>query len=323
METASCSCCVVTLAMGRPAINAALTGRPFPPAGRPAGRAGRHNSRHHRRIGGYQRAPTRGPAMNRRQLMMLAGGLPLMSTAYAQDANAPQPSRRSVLAVGRPVAGAERPGRRPARPGEAAARRLPRGAGQCRVCRLLQRPEEPVADRRQRRPDPDQRLGRCLDVDAQRLCRGRAQCSRRRGRSQLRAHPSTAARREGRRSLLSGDVERTGLAAGVDARHEPHRAARRLCRPGLQRSPAAGGVAGRRRGVAAGLRRGLQGRPLRAGRRLHHGGRGRPDPERRLRHLLQALRPGGRRPDRGRGGDGRRHGAHRQCLHQRRTCSGP
>ena len=59
-----------------------------------------------------------------------------------------------------------------------------------------------------------------------------------------------------------------------------------------------------------------QGRPLRAGRRLHHGGRGRPDPERRLRHLLQALRPGGGRPDRGRGGDGRRHGAHRQRLHQ-------
>ena len=39
--------------------------------------------------------------MNRRQLMMLAGGLPLMSTAYAQDAK-----RRAA-------APEIRPGRRP------------------------------------------------------------------------------------------------------------------------------------------------------------------------------------------------------------------
>ena len=64
---------------------------------------------------------------------------------------------------------------------------------------------------------------------------------------------------------------------------------------GCKRCAAAGGVGRRRRGVAASLRRRRQGGPLCAGRRLHHRGRGRPDPERRLRQLLQALRPGGGR----------------------------
>ena len=37
----------------------------------------------------------------------------------------------------------------------------------------------------------------------------------------------------------------------------------------------------------------------------------------------KALRHGGGEPARGRGRDRRRRGAHRQCLHQSRTCSGP
>src|SRR6185436_7757643 len=60
---------------------------PCPPsaAACPTGRAGRHNSRHHRQAGRYEGVLKRGLAMNRRQLMMLAGGLPLMSTAHAQS----------------------------------------------------------------------------------------------------------------------------------------------------------------------------------------------------------------------------------------------
>ena len=256
--------------------------------------------------------------MNRRQLMMLAGGLPLMSTAYAQT----QAMRRS------------RPGD-PSWPSAAQWQELNArvggqlvqvkppldacrgGAGQRRVRRLLQRPEEPLADRRQRRADPDQRLGRCLDVDAQRLCRGRAQRGRRRGRGQLRAHPSPAAGREGRRPQLSGDVERAGFAAGVDARHEPHRAARRLRRPGLQRSrrsrrcrwaPAWCGCTPTTPSTKAG--RYVQGggcTTVGVAGLIQSGGFG---------SFSKRYGTGGGRPARGRGGDGRRHGAHRQRLHQ-------
>ncbi len=217
---------------------------------------------------------------------------------------------------------ARRESGRAARAGALAARGLPQRARECRVRGGLPRPQEPLVHRRQCRAHPDQRLGRCLDVGAQRLCCRRAQHRRRGGGGRLRAHAPAAARGEGRRTQLPGHVERGRLAAGVDAADGSHRHPRRLRRPRLQRRSAAGGVDRRRRGLAARLCRRRQGRPLRAGRRLPHRGRGRPGPERRLRQLLQALRLGGRQPDRGRGGDGGRRRAHRQRLHQSRPVLG-
>ena len=197
--------------------------------------------------------------MNRRQLLMLTGGLPLMSTAYAQTAKSglpPQPPRRSVLAVGGPVGRAQGKSGRPAGRGALAARCLPRRARRRGMRGGLPRPEEPLVHRRQRRADPDQRLGRCLDLDAQRLCRCRAQHGRRGGGRRLRAHAPPAARGEGRRPLLSGHVERARLAARLDAHDGPHRAARwRSSARAAAMRPQPAVSLGRRRGVATRLRR--------------------------------------------------------------------
>ena len=62
-----------------------------------------------------------------------------------------------------------------------------------------------------------------------------------------------------------------------------------------------------------------QGGPLRPGRRLPDRGRRRPDPERRLRQLLEGLRDGGGEPAGGRDRHRRWRGEDRQRLHQ----SGP
>ena len=65
-----------------------------------------------------------------------------------------------------------------------------------------------------------------------------------------------------------------------------------------------------------------EGGPLRPGRRLHDRGRRRPDPERRLRQLLEGLRHGRGEPAGGRDRHRRRRGEDRQRLHAIRTCSG-
>ena len=103
-------------------------------------------------------------------------------------------------------------------------------------------------------------------------------------------------------------------------------AARRVRRRGLRRR---GTRRSRRSRVGAGALWGqvydavtTQGRPLRAGRRLHDRRRRGPDPERRLRQLLQGLRPGRGEPAGGRGRHRRRRRADRQCLHASRSCSG-
>ena len=113
---------------------------------------------------------------------------------------------------------------RAARPGALAARGLPQRARERRVRGGLPRPQEPLVHRRQCRAHPDQRLGRCLDVGAQRLCRRRAQHRRRGGGGRLRAHAPAAAGGEGRRPQLPGHVERGRLAAGLDAADGSHRA---------------------------------------------------------------------------------------------------
>ena len=177
--------------------------------------------------------------MNRRTLMMLAGGLPLMSTAHAQTAKpAFRRSRPGDPAWPSAAQWSELNARSAANSSQVRspieACRI--SARQRRVRGALPRPEEPLVHRRRCRADPDQRLGRRLDVDAQRLCRRRAQHRRRGGGRQLRAHASAAARGQGRRPLLPGHVERARFPAGVDAQDGSHRAARRLRRPGLQGS---------------------------------------------------------------------------------------
>jgi len=249
-----------------------------------------------------------------------------MSTAYAQSPKtrlSPQPPGRSFLAVGGAMGRARRESGRPAHASALAARGLPQRARGCRVRGGLPWPQEPLVHRRQCRAHPDQRLGRCLDIGAQRLCCRRAQHRRRGGGGRLCAHAPVAAGGEGRRTQLPGHVERGRLAAGCGRgpmdRIDIHDA---FVGQGCSDAAQPAVVDRHRRRLAARLCRRRQGRPLRAGRRLPHRGRGRPGAERRLRQLLQALRLGGGQPDRGRGGDGGRRRAHRQRLHQCRPVLG-
>ena len=140
-----------------------------------------------------------------------------------------------------------------------------------------------------------QRLDGCLDVDAQRLCRGGARMPPTwRRRSNFARHPQPAAGGEGRRPQLPGRLERAGFAADLDPRHGTRSSCTTPSSPqGSQRGhrsrPCALGAGAIWGDAYAAVT--TQGRTLRAGRRLHHRGRRRPGAERRLRQLLQALRP--------------------------------
>ena len=121
---------------------------------------------------------------------------------------------------------------------------------------------------------------------------------RRGRRRQLRARAQSAARRQRRRSQLPGHLQCRRLAADLDAGDERHRVARRICRPGMRGNGSAAACRhGRgRRNLDACLRcRDDQGRALRAGRRMHHRRGRRPDPERRVRQLLEGVWHGRRR----------------------------
>ena len=146
----------------------------------------------------------------------------------------------------------------------------------------------------------------------------------RRGR-QFRPREQSAARREGRRPQLPGHLQRRRLVADLDAGDERGHPARRVRRRrvrGTQRA-AAGGHGRGGRDLGAGLRRRHdEGGPLRPGRRLPDRGRRGPDPERRLRQLLEGLRHGRGEPAGGRDRHRRRRGEDRQRLHAIRTCSG-
>ena len=267
--------------------------------------------------------------MNRRRLLRAAAaaspllpGLSPWTPAPARAAEAPRPVSRV-----RPAD--------PAWPPEAAWDRLGRDVGGRLVrvesplaaCLEAPRPplrrgpqgaEEPLLPRRRGRADPVARLGRRLDVRAERL-RRRRRDHRGRGRGgRLRPRERPAARGEGRRPQLPGHLQRPGLAAGLDAPDGRDHPARRVRPRRLRRTAraAAGGHGRGRRDLGAGLRRRHdEGGPLRPGRRLPDRGRRRAGPGRRLRQLLEGVRHGRGEPAGGRGRHRRRDGADRQRLH--------
>ena len=185
-------------------------------------------------------------------------------------------------------------------------------------------PPQSVFHRRSGRHDADVRLGRCLEVHAERLRRcgtDHGACCR---RGELRPRAQSAAGDQGRRTQLSRHLQRAGLAADLDAGDEPHRAARCVRGTGLRRRrAAAGGLGGSRCDLDARLRCGDdEGRPLRARRRLHDRRRRGSYPERRLRHLLEELRHRRGQPAGGRDRHRRWRGAHRQCVQRSRAVLG-
>ena len=204
-------------------------------------------------------------------------------------------------------------------------RRLPCRAALADVRGAVSHAAEPVGDRRRRRHDAGLRLGRRVDLVAERLRRGRAPRGRRRRRRRLRARTARAPRRQGRRPQLPGHVQRARFAPGVDAAHE-RGDARRSLRSGRLRRPhraAARGALRRGRGVGARLRRRDDARRrLRAGGRLHDRGRRGVGAKRRLRQLLEGVRHRRRQPARGRGRDRRRQDPRLQRLQRRRSVLG-
>ena len=84
----------------------------------------------------------------------------------------------------------------------------------------VQGTQESLLPRRRGRADPVARLGRGLDVAAERLRGRRQDDGRRRRRGQFRADEQSAARGQRRRPQLPGDIERRRLPADLDAPHE-------------------------------------------------------------------------------------------------------
>ena len=100
------------------------------------------------------------------------------------------------------------------------------------------------------------RLAGCLDAGAERLCdqgaqRGRCRCGR-----EFRAHEQSQARRERHRAFLSGNIQRTRLAADLDARHEQGDGPRCVRAQRIERRARAGRQRGSGRRVDRSLRRG-------------------------------------------------------------------
>src|ERR1700728_393667 len=84
------------------------------------------------------------------------------------------------------------------------------------------------------------RLVRRLDARTQRVCRESAKRCRRGGCCEIRARQQSAACRQRYGPFLPRDIERTRLAAGVDARYERRDAARCICRSRLRGQGRAG-----------------------------------------------------------------------------------
>ena len=186
----------------------------------------------------------------------------------------------------------------------------------------VQGSEEPVLPRRRGRADAVSWLGRRLDVETERVCGGRPDDGRCRRRGQFRPRAQSAARRESRRPQLPGHIQRGRLPADLDPRDECDHRARCVRRCRLRGTPraAASGHGRGGRDLGPGLRsRHDAGGPLRPGRRLHDRGRRRPDPERRLRKLLEGLWDGGGEPAGSRDRHRRWRREDRERLHQ----SGP
>jgi hypothetical protein len=146
---------------------------------------------------------------------------------------------------------AEPGGRRPADQGSLAARRLSRCAASRRLQRSARGIEEPLLYRRPARTDPEYGVGRRLGLTPQCLRGAGRDRARRRRRHQLCPQKQPPARRQGRRSFLSGYLQCRRFAADLDPSNEPDRVAQRVCRAGLRRKnrAPAGGYGRRRRDV--------------------------------------------------------------------------
>ena len=161
------------------------------------------------------------------------------------------------------------------------------------------------------------RLARRVDRRLQRLCSRRERCVGRRRGGEIRPAISTAPGDQGDGTRLPRALQRARFVAGVDAPDAQGRRPRRVHPPGLRSGGARTGGDSRSgdalaRGVPGGDR---QARPLRPGRRLHHGrSRWRIHARRRVRKLVEEI--WNRRGEHARGGSGhrRRQGAGRKRL---------
>ena len=84
---------------------------------------------------------------------------------------------------------------------------------------LLDNIHNPLLHRRPAGIDTNLGMGGCVGEQTQRLRRGGKQRRTHRGGGELRKGKRFAAGGEGRRAQLSGNLERGGFAAGVDAAH--------------------------------------------------------------------------------------------------------
>ena len=127
-----------------------------------------------------------------------------------------------------------------------------------RVQRIVPRAQKPLFHRRPSQPYPDHRLGRRLDLATERLCRSCRNHAGRRRRGQLCPRQETAARRQGRRPLVSGHLERPRLTVDLDAADGCDDPARRFCRRGMRgpRGAAAGRHSRRRSDLGSHVQQG-------------------------------------------------------------------
>ena len=163
--------------------------------------------------------------LSRRRLLEILAGLPFMSGLAPRrvgrgPAERARPPRRSGMAVGGKLGSAQpRSGGAPHQ-GALAARRLRRRVFGCGLRASLQGTQESLLSRRRGRADPVARLGRRLDVAPERLRRRRQDHAGRRRRGQFRADEQSAARGQGRRPQLPGNIQRGRLLIDLDAPHE-------------------------------------------------------------------------------------------------------
>ena len=198
---------------------------------------------------------------SRRRLLEILAGLPFMSGLAPRASAAAQPKER--VRPGDPAWPSEESWDQLSRAVEGrlikvqlAARRLRWRAFQCGLRGSLQGTQESLLSRRRGRAHPVARLGRRLDVTPERLRRRRQDHAGRRRRGQFRADEQSAARGQGRRPQLPGNIQRGQLPIDLDAPHERGDAARRFRRRRLRgpRGAAAGRVDRGGRILAPGLR---------------------------------------------------------------------
>ena len=161
--------------------------------------------------------------MDRREFLIGAAAIPLLSTGDTQAGCSGQPTpavEGSAQTISR-----VRPGdaawpsqatweklrqdvRRAFDRGEVAAGRVPDRAAECGLHRVVQGTEKSLLHRRPAGADANVRLARCLDVGAQRLCgRGRGDGGHRCG-GEFRPRAPSAIGSERGRAQLPGDLER-------------------------------------------------------------------------------------------------------------------